>query len=301
MNQNITNELKESIKPELESEVVYLNERQEAFDKINKAYQSLASKNVQSLIDRCNYRMGSLMNAHKFSSVANQEEVEKDTVELNQLVSDLNNEILDIENIGIEMGKNYDEPKYQDFANRISANIDKILDSCNDTVRKATDYLSHKFDSIEAEVEPEKEVEVKAPVEEVKEEFTELAPTEIKTDSIEEIENQLNSELQPILDDKKELEETKNDLEGALKVEHVEPAPQVSVAPVLPPLENPSINPFFNQAQPEENKSVEFTPAKEELQSAPSVDEGYVKVENVMSFDLNEEKEQEGPVLTRAA
>ena len=301
MDQNTMVELKEGIKSELEAEVVYLNERQEAFDKINKAYQSLSGKNVALLIDKCNYRMGSLVNAHKYSSVANQEDIEKDTAELNQLVSDLNNEILDIENIGIEMGNSFDETKYQDFANRISSIIDMTLNSCNETVRKATDVLSHKFDSVEMSnvvetpVEEEKE-EVKS--EEVVDEFT---PTEIKTDSIEDIENELNNELQPIKDDKKELESIKNDLEGAEKVTSIEPAPSAIVAPVLMPEKNVDINSFLNQEAQVESKEVESAPIQNEIESAANVDEGPVLVTNVETFGLNEEREPEGPVLARTA
>ena len=81
MNEKVINELKNNIKPELEAEVVYLNERQQSFDKINEAFKALFSKNVSVIIDKCNYRMGCLVNAHKYSSVANQEEVEKDTID----------------------------------------------------------------------------------------------------------------------------------------------------------------------------------------------------------------------------
>ena len=293
MDQNIMIELNESIKPELEAEVAYLNQREEAIDKINKAYQSLASKNVKQLIDKCNYRMGSLINAHKYSSVANHEDVEKDTAELNQIVSDLNNEILDIENVGIEMGNNFAEEKYQDFANRINNIINKTLESCNDTVRKASDVLSNKFDTIEINDNKVEEVN------EVKEDVVdEITPTEIKTDSIEDIENDLNNELKPIQEDKKELEETKNELEDAVKVTSIEPAPEAIVAPVLMPESNLDLNSFLGQ---EVETKKEEKPVYEEMKSAANVDEGPVLVTNVETFDLNEEKEQEGPVLSRTA
>ena len=298
MDQNILKELAESIKPELEAEVVYLNERQEAFDKINKAFQSLLGIDVQLLINKIEYRIGSLINAHKFSSVANQEEVEKDISELNHLVSELNNVILDIENIRLEMGNAFSEPKYQEFADRLTSVIDRTLSSCDLIVRKATDVLSNKFDSVETQ-----EVETK-PVEEVEteeEKLEELTPTHIKTDSIEDLEKELDASLQPIQEDKKELELAKSDLEDAQKVTSIEPAPQAIIAPVLQPESNPDLNTFFNQGiQPEDNKVVEYTPVKEEMKSAANVDEGPVLVTNVETFDLNEDKAQEGPVLTRA-
>ena len=289
-------ELKEIIKPELESEVVYLNDRQEAFDKINKAYQALAGKDVQLLISKIEYRMGSLVNAHKFSTVANQEDVEKDTAELNQLVSDLNNEILDIENIGLEMGSTYEEPKYQDFAGRITEIINKTLESCNEVVRKATDVLGHKFDSADVVVD---KIDTKVEDEIEKEEIT---TTEIKTDSIEEIEKDLNKELQPIQEDKKELEEAKNDLNEGVKVTSIEPAPE-AIAPVLIPESNPDLDSFLNKGPQQEEKAespVVESPVND-IKSADNVDEGPVLVTKVETFDLSEEKEQEGPVLSRTA
>ena len=237
MDEKVMNELRNNIKPELEAEVVYLNERQQSFDKINEAFKALSAKDVSVIIDKCNYRMGCLVNAHKYSSVANPEDVEKDTSELNQLLSDLNNEILDIENIGIAMGNNFEEPKYQDFSNKLAAVIDKTLEACNETARKATDVLNNKFDSFEKNeiVQPEPEIETYAPVEEEKKEevFEELTPTEVKTDSIEDLENELNKDLEPIQEDKKDLEEIKNNLDGAEMVTAIEPAPEATIVPVL--------------------------------------------------------------------
>lgn len=307
MNQNNIQDLKERLQAELQSEISYLNTREESLDKINKAYQSLSDKNVDLIIDKCNYRMGCLINAHKYSSVASQEEIEKNTAELNELVSELNNEILDIENIGKEMGNSFEEPKYQDFADRIKSIIDATLESCNETVRKATDYLSHKFDTIETQNYVPEEV-VAAPVAEVKEEekveVPEITPTDIKTDSIEDLERDLNNYLKPIQEDKKELEEIKNDLEAPERVTSIEPVPQAIVAPVLQPEVNPDLNTFLNQGvQPEEK--VEEAPKDNvvgfpgsEMKSAANVDEGAVLVTGTETFDLNEER---GPVLSRAA
>ena len=308
MNEKVINELKNNIKPELEAEVVYLNERQQSFDKINEAFKALFSKNVSVIIDKCNYRMGCLVNAHKYSSVANQEEVEKDTTELNQILSDLNNEILDIENIGIEMGNNFEEPKYQDFSNKLADVIEKTLEACNETARKATDVLNNKFESFEETntIQQEPKVEANDSVEEEKEEIIpeEINPTEISTDSIEELESKLNKDLQPIQEDKKDLEDIQNELMGANMVTSIEPVPETTIAPVLQPELHTDLNSFLSQGineekveAPVETKSDEM----HEITSAANVDEGYTKVEKVESFDLNDEKEVEGPVLQRTA
>lgn len=297
MSQDFIQELKETIKPELESEVVYLNERQEAFDRINKAYQSLAEKNVQLLINKIEYRMGSLINAHNFSNVANQDEVEKDTAELNQLVSDLNNEILDIENIGLGMGNSYEEPKYQEISDKITEIINKTLDSCNSVVRKATDILGHKFDSVDSKIDIEESFEY--PVDEID-------STEIKTDSIEDLEEELSRDLQPIQESKKELEVVKNDLDEAVKVTSIEPAPEATISPVLMPETNLDLNTFLNKEENkvEDNKINQFPVAEvkpNEIKSASNVDEGPVLVTNVETFDLNENRVDEGPTLSRVA
>lgn len=309
MDQNIIKELKENIKPKLEAEVTYLNDRQVALDRISKAYQALASKDVATLIDKCNYKMGSLVNAHRFSSVANQEYVERDTSELNQLVADLNNEILDIENIGIEMGKEFDEPKYQEFSNEIKSNIDRTLNACNETVRKATDVLSYKFDSVDLTGAVEAAVEETQVNEEIEEE---IQPTELNTDTIEELENDLNKNLQPIHEDKKELEEIKKDLDSAEKVTSVEPiepqafiAPMDSISPVLQPETQTDLNAFLSNGPKEEREEVptidEIKARVGDIKSASNVDEGPVLVTNVETFDLNSDREAEGPVLSRTA
>ena len=255
---------------------------------------SFSNKNFNELISKIEYRIGSLVNAHKYSSVANQDEVEKDTSELNQLVSNLNNEILDIENIGIEMGTNYEEPKYKELSSKIDSVINSTLDSCNEAVRKATDVLGHKFDSLETEEASEnKEASFEY-------EIDAIEPNDIKTDSIEDIEKELNQELQPVQEDKKELEDIKQDLNEGIKVTNIEPAPESTISPVLMPEASPDLNSFLDHNISE--AVIEYPVAEvenNEMKSAPNVDEGYVKVESVQTFDLNENRE--GPVLSRAA
>ena len=287
----------ENIAQALDDEVVYLNQRQEDFDRINKSYRVLSNKNFNVLINKIEYRIGSLINAHNFSNVANQDEVEKDTAELNQYVSELNNEILDIENIGSEMGTNYKEPKYQDLSDRIHNIINESLNSCNETVRKATDVLSHKFDSVDSKIDIEESFEY--PVDEID-------STEIKTDSIEDLEEELSRDLQPIQESKKELEVVKNDLDEAVKVTNIEPAPEATISPVLMPETNLDLNTFLNKEENkvEDNKINQFPVAEvkpNEIKSASNVDEGPVLVTNVETFDLNENRVDEGPTLSRVA
>lgn len=305
------NYIKKSNRSDLDKEVVYLNERQQAFDKINEADRELSSKNVDVLINKAEYRIGSLINAHKFSTVANQEEVEKDVAELNQIVSELNNEIMDIENIGNRMGTDFDEPQYKEFAENIMSDVNHILSDCNDTVKRATDVLNQKFETFEIEG-----FGVEETTDELKEELIqenkkddELVAAEVKTDSIEEIENDLNNELQPIQEDKKELEETKQNLDGAELVVATEPVAENTINPILQPTEPTSLDSFLNQAPVVNEEKVE-TPAVEEVKevkqdvvSAASVDDGYVKVESVEEFGLENNQEQtkteEGPTLGR--
>lgn len=313
MNQTLMEELKNKIKPALEEEVVYLNDRQQEFDKINEAFKSLSSKNVKLLIDKANYRMESLVIAHRFSNVASQKEVESNTSELNQIVSDLNNEILDIENIGNEMGSSFKEEKYKNFANDINSIIERTLNDCNTAVKKATNVLNHQFEAAEEEVFGVQETTDELKEELIKEnqkdrelEVDEITPTEIKTDSIDAIEKELDKELEPIQEDKKDLEETKQNLDGAELVTSVEPALEQNIAPVLMPQENPDLDAFLSQGPTVEEKVEtpvveEPKEVRKEVNSAASVDEGFVQVTGVETFGLEETQNQEGPVLSRTA
>ena len=306
MDQNIIKEFDSNIESEINSEVSYLNNKQIAITEIQQAYLNLSKMDVNTLIDKCNYRRECLINAHNYSSVANQEEIEKHSAELNELIGKLKEVTLDIEGQIKSIDINYDEPQYQDYANRIKTAAGKVLDKCNKTIEKANKVLFDKMDTdevLDEKNEYSAPVEIKAPIIEdkpVEEPAEEITP--IERDSIEDIEKALNSELQPIQEDKKELEDTKLDLDQAIKVESVEPAPQSIVEPLLPPMDSPSITPFFNQElMHEENKPVDFNQEKEKMESASSVDDGYVKVEKIETFGLNEEKEQSGPVLSRTA
>ena len=303
MDLNKIKELKESINSKLETESGYLTNRELVFDKLKKSFQALASKDVQLLINKIKYRIGSLINAHNFSSLANQEEVEKDNAELNQLVSELNNEILNIEDIRKGMDTSYEEPKYQDFAQEIERFIGRTLEASNDAVRKATDVLSHKFDSVESS-----EDKVEETIEEsIENDFLDddIPVTEMQPDSIAELEESLSKDLQPIQEDKKDLELVKSDLENADLVVQSEPAPEEMVAP-LRPIDQPDLNSLLGVEPKEEvvenkteEKNIQFP--TNEIKSAANVDEGPVLVTNVETFDLNENKDNEGPVLTRAA
>ena len=102
----------------------------------------------------------------------------------------------------------------------------------------------------------------------------------------------------------KDLEDIQDELMGANMVTSIEPVPEATIAPVLQPELHTDLNSFLSQGineekveAPVETKSDEM----HEITSAANVDEGYTKVEKVESFDLNDEKEVEGPVLQRTA
>ena len=280
----------EEIKKSLESEISSLNDQSKKLDIINNGFKAYYEKNVQSLIERCEYRIGNLENAHRYSNVANHDEIDRDTTDLNAAVTSLNNEVMDLETIKKNLGIEFDISAYDSLAKELIGVINADLDNSNKTIRNATAVLNNKFDEIVRDEKEDtavlsEEKNVASTPEEI------MSPQEVKTDSLDQLTEDLNKELEPIKEDKKELEE-------AIKVTNVEDVKEEVIAPVLIPQENNELNIFTNP----EVKATESvaTPVENEV-SAANVDEGFVKVTNVLNFGQEQVQENEGPVLSRTA
>lgn len=278
----------EEIKKTLESEISSLNDQSKKLDIINNGFKAYYEKDVKSLIERCEYRIGNLENAHKYSNVANHEEIDRDTTDLNAAVTSLNNEVMDLETIKKNIGIKFEIAAYDSLAKELISVIDTDLENSNRTIRNATAVLNNKFDEVE------KRENVEVPVVKDEKELIEnpeniMNPQEIKTDSLDQLTEDLNKELEPIKDDKKELEE-------AIKVTNVEDVKEEMVAPVLMPQEDTKLNVFTNdEVKPIENVVAPVV----ETSSAASVDEGFVKVTDVLTFGQEQVEENDGPVLSR--
>ena len=109
-----------------------------------------------------------------------------------------------------------------------------------------------------------------------------------------------------------EVPDTITNLEDAINVTNVEQAPYEVVAPILGPEENKSLDDFITpvmedktDSEPieDDNKVISFESIaseikEEKMESAKSVDEGFVHVDNVLSFADNY---SEAPSMRRAA
>ena len=296
----------EEIKKSIEKEIVELNEQEQKLGVLNNGFKAFYEKDVKKLVERCEYRIRNLENAHKYASVAIQEEIDTNTNDLNNAINSLNGEITDLQTIKGNIGINYGIEAYDKLSKELISIIDSQLEMSNKTVTKASAVINHDFAALEdlKEVVMGKNVENTPIVEEIKQEEVpvitpeavvetpeaEIQETEVKTDDLDELVSNLEKELEPIQEDKKELEEASNELdEEAIPVTSVEEAPENLIAPVLVPEENIDLNEFLTKG-----------PESEELESAPSVDEGYVKVVDVLSFS-DEKEDIQGPTLSRAA
>ena len=292
------------IKDATENEIIALNNQGKKLDILNSAVKAFEEKKVDELIERCEYRIGNLKNAHLHSSVANQDEIERDNLELNSSVANLNNEILDLENIRKVLGTPFDIQSYDEIANNLVSIIDEQLNRANATVAKSRDALDHNFDNMamnnqeivttpdkpmenifEPKFEPRFEHKIE-PITEVS-----LNPTEIKKDSLDELSNIIDKEMEPIQESKKVLEETSKILNDGFSpvVSRVE-APEHLTAPVLMPQENPSLDEIINkEIEQDQSKIDDYVP------------EGFIKVIDVIDLSKNNNLQESGPTLSRIA
>ena len=293
---------KEEIRSALNQEISYVNELDKMINTINEAFKSYDEKDIVTIVAKCNYRIANLENAHNFSSVAIQEEIVTNTNQLNEAVNTLNNEIADLKAIKESVKGPFSSDKYNEIANRLIKLIDADLNLSESTIDKANAALNHDFEELEnindketsvipEEVTPQtiENALENAPVVE-----PELNPTEVKVDSLDELANEVDKEIESISETKQDLEETQKELtveeNEPIQVTAVEEAPESTIAPVLMPQEeNQSLNDFIANA-PVANTEV--------IQSAASVDEGFVHVDNVEEFGAPI-VENEGPTLTR--
>ena len=295
----------EEIKKSLETEIVALNEQERKLGILNNAFKEYYAKDVKSLDSRCEYRIHNLENAHTYSNVAVQEEIENNTKDLVNALNSLSKEINDLETIKKNVNVEFDNETYNSLSKELIGHIDNQLDTSNNVVRKANAILNHDYDLVNEEKAEVKETPVVH-----KEEEKEITPNEVQTDSLDALVQDLDNELKPVLEDQKVLEEVSNSLENinnedATLVTNEEDV----VAPVLMPEQEKNLQEFLNTV-PKSNE--------EEMQSAASVDEGFVKVEQVLEFGQEEEKaeeqtvdnvvnfpaeafEENGPVRSRAA
>lgn len=274
----------EEIKKDLETVISELNDQSNKLDMINSSFKAFYEKNISELIDRCEYRIGTLEIAHKFPNVADHNEIEKNTSELNSTVASLNNEVMDLETIKKDISVQFGIESYDAIAKSLVDLIDRQLDDSNRVIKRATAILNNNFEEVEEKVTGE----VKEKEEVIPEHI--LNQREIKVDRISELMNGLNNDMKEFQQDKKELEEASRDLGEPIKVTSVEEAKEDTISPILKPQENPDLEGIFATR----NSNV-----PEKMESAENVETGFVLVTDVRTFDEEKKQENQGPVLTR--
>ncbi len=271
----------EEIKNTLEKQIMLLNDQEKKLDILNNCFKEYYAKDVDHLVKICEYRIGNLKNAHAYSSVANQIEVQKDTDELNNAIDNLRVEMEDLESIKKDLTDPLGVDSYDELSNDLVKIIDNDLNLGGQTLDRAQAILNHDFEVFKNSEENNYSEDKVVDIEE--------APTQIVTDSLEDLAKGLEDELNNAKETKAELEEAK---------EEYAPVEEA----VLPPVEetnlDDSVSEYSEDITPiQESNEFPSEDIKEdsvdEIESAQNVDEGFVHVDNVEDFTKEEENEVE--------
>lgn len=266
-----------NIREEITNIIATENNRAGQLEKIDKSAQSLSQKNMDELIAKCNYKKDSLLNAHKYSNVATQDEIESYTSELNNISNELNTEIIDIEKIRGDL-ESVNVSEFKATADRMIQIIDDVLVKANSAVLQASEILNNNFEHYMDQEIVNEPVAQERTNRFIQEDLHE--PQEYKTDSISDLENELNNEFQPILE---------NNVNDENRVVSTENVPEESI---------PS---YLMSATKDEEKTQNVVSgissaindgSNQELVSAESVDDGFVKVTN-REYANDDEKVQD--------
>ncbi|MBR1416970.1 MAG: hypothetical protein IJ572_04055 [Bacilli bacterium] len=286
---------REELRQALDDEIQSLNEREKKLSILNSSFKSFSEKEIDSLVERCEYRIGNLENAYAHASVANQDEIEKNIDDLNYSLASLKNEILDSENNKKNISNSFDDEVFDKIASSLRDLIDRQLEAGDAVIRKANAIINHDFETLNAEKAKESkkddhkilEFDRTRKVNEEKVSEPVINPMEIKTDSLSQILSELDNDMKDNKDNKKELEETAKSLDEGkeIPVTNVESISTPSISPVL--MSQDSIN-SINQSNEEVVKVSNTT-----------VDDEPQKVIAVLNF--GEEQEIKGPTLGRRA
>ena len=309
----------EEIRESVKEIIKFTNDIENKTTIIKNAYEDLDSKHITELNTRCQYRIRNLETAHAYEAAASAEEVENNRRDLTEATALLTKEVSDLEAIRNRVNVEFDNPLFDKTSVGITGRIDEQLKASYDVIRQSKAALENRFSELKStpiieEVAPVKE-EVAPVIEEVKEEtpvveeVKEETPIENTKDELDSLSEDLAKELAPLEKDKEELQKVYDELNNINQEGTLVTAVEEVAAPALAPIEQKNLDEFLNSVPEngEEDKTVDFpsetveapvveeevVPAVEEIQSAASVEEGFVKVEQVLDFGEEEVKEEE--------
>lgn len=315
---------KEKLREAIEKKILAHKEQEKKLDVLNTNFEAYAVKNVEAIVEKCNYRIGNLENAHMYAGVADNEEIQRNVDDLTSSITSLEGEVADLSTIKKNVSVLLNVPDFDDLAGSLVSNIDKIISTSEKTIKKGKLIIDNKYDEardIDSEVkvtnvsapavEEKKEIVADTPVENKSTIDNAFTPTAVRTDSLEELARSLDASISPLQTN--EVVNTpqtfvqpfngsiiqNNDM---LNNQNNMVATNSTVAPVLNPIQQQPLGVAPQVVQTPVSPVAPVAPV-EAIQSAKSVDDGFVKVDSVIEFTQNntQTNQEEGPALKRVA
>lgn len=301
-------------------------ESAQKFDLICQTLDKWDPNKTATLESKCDYIISNLNNIKEHMDSGFREELEADKENgirlLSQSKSELEKSIAELEGIKKAVNFAFDEKTLDDYSKSIVFNIDKQLNNANKVLELSNNALNDKFDlnkssdkeeelfNVEVNDEVKEEVpEISTPVEEP---LMDFEPANIDAFEFENIERDLNNDIKPIQEDQDMLKELSKELDNN-DAQLVTDTEDVK-APVLMPAEQQSLENVIDNMQKEseqeiapvtENMPIADVATVKPIESAASVDDGYVLVAKQEAFGFGSVdstvEEDNQKTLSRAA